>query len=139
MPFRIWASRQRLPPSTARRAWLVYDGACPLCHSYARYLDVQESIGELVLVNVREGGPLVQELRDLGHDLNTGMALKLNGRYYLGSDALHLLALLSRKRGLFSLGNRVLFRSPVVARLGYPLLLWGRRCLLKLRGTAAIR
>lgn len=123
---------------SAVRAWLVYDGECPFCNRYAHYLDVASAVGKLVLVNAREGGPLVREIRDLPYDLNDGMALKLHGRYYCGSDALHVLALLSGKRGVFNTLNRLLFRSPAAARLGYPLLKLGRRLALRWKGAPPI-
>ncbi len=123
----------------AEQAWLVYDGECLLCKNYARYLDVRNAVGEFVLVNSREDGPLVQEIRELPYDLNDGMVLKLHGRYYFGSDALHILALLSGKRGVFNAANRIMFGLPVAARLGYPLLKLGRRLLLKLKGAPPIK
>ena len=140
---RSWGLSDRKTAPDARaswggeRAWLVYDGECPLCNSYARRLDVRNAIGELELVNARAGGPLVEEIRNLPHDLNQGMALKLKGRYYLGSDALHALALLSGRRGAFSIMNRFLFGSASLARLGYPLLKLGRRILLRLKTGSA--
>ena len=137
IPFRLWIGSGR-PVRGAERAWLVYDGECPFCSRYAHYLDVGKAIGELVLVNAREGGPLVREIRDLPYDLNDGMALKLHGRYYFGGDALHVLALLSGNQGFFNAANRLLFRLPVAARLGYPLLKLGRRLALKLKGAPPI-
>ncbi len=139
VPFRAWVRyRSAGDDRRAERAWLVYDGECPLCSNYARYLRVKQAVGELVLVNAREGGPLVEEVRSLPHDLNDGMVLKMNGRYYVGDRALHMLALLSEKRGAFSIVNRMLFASPLAARLGYPLLKLGRRVLLKLKGIPRI-
>ena len=135
LPFRIWARLQS--PNDRRQvhqAWLVYDGECPLCRNYTQYLCVKEAIGELILVDAREGGPLVDEIRDLPHDLNDGMVLKMNERYYIGHEALNVLALLSEKRGGFSRVNRLVFNSPVAARLGYPLLKAARWLLLRIKG-----
>ncbi len=137
IPFRLWAAAKR-PQRGAERAWLVYDGECPFCKNYAHYLDVRNAIGEFVLVNAREGGPPVEEIRNLPYDLNDGMVLKLHGRYYFGSDALHVLALLSGKRGVFSIVNRLLFSLPGTAWMGYPLLKLGRRLALRLKGVSLI-
>ncbi len=126
------------PNSGAEQAWLVYDGACPMCKNYALYLDVQTVIGELHLVNAREDSPLLEEIRNLPYNLNNGMVLKIHGRYYFGSDALHVLALFSRKHGMFSLVNRLLFSTLGTAWLGYPLLAFGRRLLLKFKGVSPI-
>lgn len=138
VPFRLYAALRRPPARAVGRAWLVYDGQCPVCANYARFLDVRESVGEFVLVNAREGGPIVDEIRNLPYDLNEGMVLKMNGRYHFGADALNALALLSARRGVFGIANRVLFASPDAARLGYPMLKTGRRALLKVLGRKGI-
>ena len=124
-------------------AWLVYDGECPLCSAYARR--VGEAAGEdagdaggIALVNARNGGPQVAELRCRAYDPDAGMALKLGGQYYFGSAALHRLAQLSAGRGALGMANRLLFRHRPAARLGYPLLQAGRRLLLRLKGKGAI-
>ena len=130
IPFRLWAAR---PPAAHGAAWLVYDGECPLCRNYARYLDIRNAVGDFTLINARDGGPQVDEIRAIPYNLNHGMVLKLNGRYYFGSDALHILARLSSKRGAFNLTNRLLFSTPGAAWAAYPLLKQGRRLLLKLK------
>ena len=135
VPFRLYAALRRPPARIAAKAWLIYDGQCPVCANYARFLDVRESVGEFVLINAREGGgPIVDEIRSLPYDLNEGMVLKMNGRHYFGADALNMLALLSSRRGVFGIANRILFASPDAARLGYPLLKAGRRALLRVLG-----
>ena len=138
-PTNLRRSRPRRPQPAAEpedaAAWLVYDGECPLCRNYARYLETRQTRSPLRLVNARDGGPLAQEVRDLPHNLDDGMALKLNGRYYRGAEALHRLAWQSDRRGLFGHLNGLLFRSATAARRGYPLLKLGRRCLLKLKGV----
>ncbi len=137
MPFRMWAVTRR-QKKWVNRAWLVYDGECPFCSSYSQLVDVRESIGELFLVNARNGGPLVDEIMDLGHDLDKGMVLKMGGSYYVGDDALYMLALLSRRRGVFGTVNGFLFSSRAASWLGYPLLRLGRWFVLKLKRIAPI-
>lgn len=136
-PFRILAGR-----GAARdggKAWLVYDGECPFCSNYARLLDARRAVGELTLVDARAGGPLVAELRRLGHDPDAGMALKLDGRWRLGPDALRALARRSRRRGPTALANRLLFGPPGAARRWYPLLRLARRAALRAKGVAPLR
>ena len=116
-----------------RRAWLIYDGDCPFCRNYAQYLRVKDAVDEFVLVDAREGGPLVEEVRSLPHDLDQGMVLKIDGRYHVGHEALNVLALLSDKRGAFSRLNRLMFNSPRVAKLAYPLLRSARWLALKIK------
>lgn len=126
------------PKPAAGKAWLVYDGECPACGNYVRFLDARRALGELVLVNARDGGAVVDEIRNLGYDLDEGMVLKMNGRHYFGADALSALASVSAPRGAFGIVNRALFASPRAARLGYPLLKAGRRALLKVLGRKGI-
>ena len=135
IPVRVFAAK---PEQRAAKAWLIYDGECPVCRRYALYLDVKRSLGDLVLVNAREGGPIVEEVRALPHDLNDGMVLKINGRFHRGDAALHALALLSDGRKVFGALNRLMFHSRTTSRLIYPLLKLGRRVLLKITGTPMI-
>jgi predicted DCC family thiol-disulfide oxidoreductase YuxK len=119
-------------------AWLVYDGDCPFCSRYVQYLRLREAAGQVTLVNAREGGPLVDELRRVDLDLDEGMVLKLGGRYYHGADCIHALALLSSSSGLFNRINARVFRSPQLARVLYPVLRAGRNTVLRLLGRTKI-
>ena len=135
IPVRVFAA---YPVQRPAKAWLIYDGECPVCQRYALYLNVKRSLGELVLVNARDGGPIVEEVKALPHDLNEGMVLKINGRFLRGEAALHVLALLSDGRKLFGAVNRLMFHSRTLSRLLYPVLKLGRRTLLKIKGTPMI-
>ena len=121
-----------------RRVQLIYDGECPLCSNYAQFLKLKQSVEELTLIDARQGGPVVEEIRRLPHDLDAGMVAVVDGRYYVGHEALNVLALLAESRGAFNRFNRLAFSSPVAARLGYPWLKLGRWLLLKLKGVAPI-
>jgi len=118
---------------------IVYDGQCPFCSRYVKLVRLRESLGQVRLVNAREGGPLVDELRRAGLDLDEGMALKLDGRLYHGHDCIHMLALLSTPSSAFNRLNAALFRSPRAARLLYPVLRTGRNAALRLLGRSKIR
>ncbi|WP_419933408.1 DCC1-like thiol-disulfide oxidoreductase family protein [Candidatus Poriferisodalis sp.] len=139
IPFRLMKRRQQSQqPRHTERVWLVYDGECPMCNNYAQYLRLQQSVGEFVLVDARQGGPIVDEVRGLPHDLNDGMVVKIGDRFFVGHEALRVLALLAEDRGAFSKFNRLAFRSPLIARLTYPLMRGGRWVLLKLKGVERI-
>ncbi len=138
LPFRAWA-RWRRPEKGAEKAWLVYDGECPFCSRYSRMVDVRDAIGELILVNARDGGPIVDEIKALPWDLNRGMVLKLNGRYRFGDEALHTLALLSRKNGAFGILNRLVLGSRAVAWFAYPLLKLCRRLALMAKRVPVLK
>ena len=114
--------------------YLAYDGECPFCTRFVRYLRLRDSIGPLAMIDSRRGGPEVDEVSRLGFDLNQGMALKLHGEFYHGAACVHVLALLSTRSGLFNRTVSIVFRSPRVARLLYPVLRAGRNLTLFLLG-----
>jgi predicted DCC family thiol-disulfide oxidoreductase YuxK len=113
---------------------VVYDGDCPVCSAYVRYMRLRESAGDVLLVNARHGGPWVDKVRAQGLDLNEGMALFYGGRIYHGAECVHMLALLSTGSGVFNRVNAFLFSRPSIARFSYPVLRAGRNLLLRLLG-----
>jgi predicted DCC family thiol-disulfide oxidoreductase YuxK len=119
-------------------AWLVYDGECPFCSRYVRYIRLREAVGKVHLINAREGGPVAEELQAAGLDLNEGMVLKMGGRYYHGADCIHALALLSGGSDTFNRINAAIFRSPALSRLLYPVLRAGRNTVLRTLGRPKI-
>jgi predicted DCC family thiol-disulfide oxidoreductase YuxK len=120
------AALQSAPPV------LVYDGDCPVCSAYVRYVRIKASAGALLLVNAREGGPWVARVRQANLDLDEGMVLFYGGRAYHGADCIHMLALLSTSSGSFNRLNALLFSRPSLARMLYPVLRAGRNLLLRL-------
>jgi len=123
---------QSLTPS------IVYDGDCPFCDRYVTLLRLRDSIGQVALVNARDGGSLVEAIRRLGIDLDEGMVLVMNGELYHGADCLNRLALLTTPSGTFNRMNAWMFRSPTAARLLYPVLRAGRNAALVLLGRKKI-
>ena len=127
------------PDTDEPGAWIVYDGQCPFCSRYVQLLRLRDSLGEVRLINARDGGPVVEEMQRAGVDLDEGMVLKLDGQLYHGHDCIHVLALLSTPSGPFNRINAALFRSPRAARLLYPILRAGRNGVLRLLGRSKIR
>jgi predicted DCC family thiol-disulfide oxidoreductase YuxK len=133
-----------MSPSTAHSdnrntaAWLVYDGDCPFCSRYVTFVRLRKTLGQLELVNAREGGPIVDEIRQTGLDLDEGMVLKLGDRYLHGAECMHALALMSGPSDLFNRVNAALFRSPRMARFLYPILRAGRNATLRLLGRGKL-
>ena len=117
---------------------LIYDGECPVCSAYVRYVRLRESVGEVRLVDAREGGDLVDRVVALGLDLNEGMVLRFGGRFYHGADCVHMLAMLSTKSGFFNQLNVTIFRRPALAKFFYPVLRFGRNTLLKILGRSRL-
>jgi len=73
-----------------------------------------------------------------GMDIDQGMVLKLEDQLYYGSDAIHVLALISNRSGVFNRLNYWLFSSRYLSRLVYPILRALRNLLLKLLGRSRI-
>ena len=38
---------------------IVYDGDCPFCSRYVALVRLREAVGQVVLANARDGGPVV--------------------------------------------------------------------------------
>ncbi len=117
---------------------LVYDKECPACHAFCIRTRINESIGELILVDAREDTPYRQEITDLGWDIDQGMVVKVADELYYGSDAIHVLSLMSSRSGLFNRLNYWVFRSKTAAHILYPILKAGRNLLLKILGKSKI-
>ena len=111
---------------------LVYDKECPACNNYCQVVRIRESVGDLKIVNARDDSEVMREITGQGHDIDEGMVLKMGGQLYYGSDAIHALALISSRSGLFNRFNFWMFKSKRVSRVLYPLLAGCRGLLLKL-------
>lgn len=121
-----------------RAVCIVYDGECPFCSAYVRLVRLRDIFGEVHLVNARHGGPLVEELIAANLNLDEGMILKWEGKYYHGSDCIHMLALMTTPSTMFNRLNIIIFSSPVLARFLYPLLRAGRNAILRILGRSKI-
>jgi predicted DCC family thiol-disulfide oxidoreductase YuxK len=110
---------------------LVYDGECPLCTAYCRMTRIRESVGTLKLIDARLSSEVKDEMTRLGLDVDQGMALKVGGVMYYGSDAISALALISSRSGIFNRFNYWLFRSKARAHVLYPILRSCRNLVLK--------
>jgi Protein of unknown function, DUF393. len=117
---------------------VVYDKQCPACDYYCNLVRIKESVGRLVLVDAREGGPIMDEITARGLDIDQGMVVKVGDALYYGPDAIHVLALMGTNKGFF---NRVAywsFRSRAASRVLYPALKACRNLLLKILGKTKI-
>ncbi|WP_233350113.1 thiol-disulfide oxidoreductase DCC family protein [Henriciella mobilis] len=119
--------------------WLLYDGECPFCSRYVQLLRIRETAGPLRLIDARNGGPELKEALAEGLDLDEGMVLKVSDRLYHGDDCVHMLALLSAPKGLFSRFNSWVFKSRLRSALIYPVLRTGRNITLRLLGRRKLQ
>ena len=113
---------------------LVYDDDCPVCSNYVQMLRIRESIGELKLVNARDGGELVDEITAKGINLDQGNVLIMDGRTYYNSDTIHALALISSPSGIVNRFNYWIFKSKYRSYFLYPILRFLRGVLLTILG-----
>jgi predicted DCC family thiol-disulfide oxidoreductase YuxK len=117
---------------------LVYDKQCPVCDSYCRLVRIEESAGELKTIDARESSYVLDEITDLGLDIDQGMVLKRGREIQYGADAIHALALMSNRSGLFNRLNYFMFSSKRVSQILYPALRCCRSLLLKILGKTKI-
>jgi predicted DCC family thiol-disulfide oxidoreductase YuxK len=121
-----------------KQVLLVYDRECPVCRNYCQAVRIREAAGELQIINARERSDIMQTINARGLDIDQGMVLKLDEQLYYGADAIHALALLGTRSGIFNRLNYWLFRSARLSRLVYPVLRSLRNLLLKLLGRHRI-
>jgi predicted DCC family thiol-disulfide oxidoreductase YuxK len=123
-----------VPPDLTPDLTIIYDGDCPFCAAYVRMTRLRAAAGRVALVNARDGGPVVDEARVEGLDLDAGMVVKAGGRLYHGDAAMTLLAGLTTPSGAFNRVTAWAFRSPSRARLIYPPMVAGRNLTLRILG-----
>lgn len=119
-------------------AVIYYDGECPFCRRYVRYLSLQKTVDTLRIVDLRTSPDALQSFMALGINVDGGMVLELDGKLHWGTDAAHRLALLSTPSGTFNRINRWMLGHRIGASLIYPLLRMGRAVVLLMLGRQAI-
>ncbi len=117
---------------------LVYDKQCPACDYYCNLVRIRESAGRLVLMDARDGGPIMDEITTAGLDIDQGMVLKAGSTLYYGSDAIHVLSLMGTKSSLFNRITYRCFKYRPVAKVLYSVLRACRNLLLKFLGKTKI-
>lgn len=117
---------------------LVYDRECPACNSYCQVVRIRESVGELRIIDARENSEILREITGNGLDIDQGMVLKMGDKLYYGSDAIHALALISNRSGVFNRLNYWIFKSEAASKWLYPVLRFFRNVLLKALGKSKI-
>ena len=118
--------------------FLVYDKECPACNNYCRVVQIRKIVGNLKIINARDDSDVMKEITSEGLDIDQGMVLKMGGQLYYGADAIHTLALLSSRSGIFNRFNYWLFKSKMISRVIYPALRYFRNIFLKILGKAKI-
>ncbi len=117
---------------------IIYDGECPFCNSFVRMTRLRSSLGEIQLIDARQGGEVVNAIQIAKLDLDQGMVLVYQGYLYHGAECLHMIALLSSTSIIFNRIFARLFRSRAFCRLSYPLMRSGRNLILKIKGSSKL-
>jgi len=117
---------------------LVYDRECPACNTYCQIIKIRETIGDLKIIDARKKSEILNEITRTGLDIDQGMVLKMENQLYYGSDAIHALALISSRSGLFNRFNYWVFKSESVSSWLYPVFRFFRNLLLKILGKTKI-
>jgi predicted DCC family thiol-disulfide oxidoreductase YuxK len=117
---------------------LVYDRECPACNAYCQVVQIRKSVGDLRIVDARENSEVLTEITLQGLDIDQGMVLKMGNQLYYGSDAIHALALIGSRSGVFNRLNYWIFKSKTVSSILYPALRFFRNLLLKILGKHKI-
>jgi|TARA_B110000285_G_scaffold4685_1_gene4999 predicted DCC family thiol-disulfide oxidoreductase YuxK len=119
--------------------WIIYDGECPFCSRYVKLMRLEETIGDIRLIDARKNPPELNLLKEKNLDINRGMAIFLNEQLYFGADCINRLALLSSPIGLVNKLNYYIFNTPLISRMLYPVLRIGRNIVIHLLGKGFIK
>ncbi len=92
----------------------------------------------MTILNARDNPPIMEEINKRGIDMDQGFVLKIGETFYWGADAIHTLALLSTRTGVFNRLNYLIFKSKALSKILYPILKTGRRILLVLLGKTKL-
>ena len=121
-----------------RSILIAYDGDCPFCSSYIRWMRLKSTVGSVELVDCRDRPDLVESYCKRGYDVNDGMIVEFGDQIYYGADAVWLLANLSSRVTLWNKFNQLVFSSRALSAALYPALKLGRLVTLRLLGRSLI-
>lgn len=125
---------KQLSDLSDKLTYVLYDGDCPVCSRYTRFVRFRETVGDVVLLDCRQHPELLVDLKAQGINLNDGMLLSYRGQLFYGDKAVHMMAALSSRNNLFNRFNAAFFRSPTTVKYTYPVMVCGRKLLLRLLG-----
>lgn len=125
--------------SDDKSIYVVYDDDCPFCRNYCKLVSIREAVGNLELVDARKPSALMDEITAQGLDIDQGMVVKIGNEIHYGSNAIHMLALLSSKSITFNRFTYWLFKSHKTSSILYPFLKSCRNLVLWLLCIPRIR
>ena len=118
---------------------IIYDGDCPFCSAYVKFLRLQQSAGPIELLSARADDARIERYMNQGYELDEGMLVVADGEVQSGAGAVHWLALHSPADSLYEKLYCAVFRRRALAHGLYPLAKFARRAWFALRGRPLIR
>tara|TARA_B100000965_G_scaffold43047_1_gene31552 strand:- start:96 stop:497 length:402 start_codon:yes stop_codon:yes gene_type:complete len=117
------------------KSLFIYDGECPFCNHFSQLLELKSSLPSFEVLDGRKNLPLLYQLYKQGYDLNKGAILINKGTIMHGADAINWICseIKEPNDSLLEI-LRIIFTSNKRASLLFPILLWGRRLSLTLKG-----
>ena len=113
----------------------IYDGECPFCNHFAQLIELKSSLPNFEVLDGRKNLALLSQLHKQGYDLNKGAILINKGNIMHGADAINWICseIKEPSDSLLEI-LRIIFTSAKRTSFLFPLLLWGRRVSLTLKG-----
>ncbi len=118
---------------------ILYDGECPFCKNYVKFVNLQRNLKSVELINARDEIIDLDELDKKGIQLDDGMVVYHEGSLYHGSDAMYILSKLAEDKTLFHKFHRVLFSKKDRSEIIYPFLRAIRNATLFLLGKKKLK
>tara|TARA_B100000579_G_C22066392_1_gene503827 strand:- start:31 stop:432 length:402 start_codon:yes stop_codon:yes gene_type:complete len=119
----------------SEKTLFIYDGECPFCNHFAELLELKSILPSLQIIDGRENLDQLTKLFKQGYDLNNGAILINNGKIKHGAEAINWICSQMKEPNDSLLEIlRIIFSSNRRSKILFPLLLWGRRFSLTLKG-----
>ena len=119
----------------SNKTLFIYDGECPFCNHFALLIELKSSIPSLEILDGRKNLDQLTELYKQGYDLNKGAILMTNGEIRHGADAITwICSKLDKPNDSLLEALRIIFISSMRSKILFPILLWGRRLSLTVKG-----
>ena len=117
------------------KSLFIYDGDCPFCNHFAQLLELKSSLPNFEILDGRKDLALLTRLYSQGYDLNKGAILINKECIKHGADAISWICteIKEPSDSLLEL-LRIIFTSNKRSNFLFPLLLWGRRISLSIKG-----
>ena len=113
----------------------IYDGECPFCNHFAQLLDLKSSIPSLQIIDGRKNLEKLTQLYNQGYDLNKGAILIKDEKIMHGAEAISwICSELKEPNDSLLKFLKVIFLSNKRSKKIFPVLLWGRRITLTIKG-----